>query len=187
MQFQSSKVTLNLYVMSWQKLLGMRLQFLPRPVVWGGGGLTLRGYTVHILECWPNTTSAWAGWSRFDIPVDRYGGVHSLLRCTSRTLGLLPATRLASREILIEQNIKKWTGPALCVLCGLTTFREVNLYPRIIVHTRAPTLCLLFRDIWSHPLCYFWRDFSFFLEINKENFCLTTLDFENETARTESP
>ncbi len=22
-----------------------------------------------------HTTSAWAGWSRFDIPVDRYGGV----------------------------------------------------------------------------------------------------------------
>jgi hypothetical protein len=34
--------------------------------------------------------------------------------------GLLPATRLASRKILIEQNIKKRTGPALCVLCGLT-------------------------------------------------------------------
>jgi hypothetical protein len=23
------------------------------------------------VECWPNTTSAWAGWSRFDIPMDR--------------------------------------------------------------------------------------------------------------------
>jgi hypothetical protein len=32
--------------------------------------------------------------------------------------GLLPANRLASREILIEQNIKKRTGPSLCVLCG---------------------------------------------------------------------
>jgi hypothetical protein len=32
--------------------------------------------------------------------------------------GLLPATRLASREILTEQNIKKRTGPSLCVLCG---------------------------------------------------------------------
>ncbi len=39
------------------------------------------------VESWPNTTSAWAGWSRFDIPVDRYGGVHSLLRWPSRTLG----------------------------------------------------------------------------------------------------
>jgi hypothetical protein len=32
--------------------------------------------------------------------------------------GLLPATRLASRKILVKQNIKKRTGPALCVLCG---------------------------------------------------------------------
>jgi hypothetical protein len=23
-------------------------------------------------ESWPNTTSAWASWRRFDIPVDRY-------------------------------------------------------------------------------------------------------------------
>jgi hypothetical protein len=38
--------------------------------------------------------------------------------------GLLPATRLASREILIEQNIKKRTGPALCVLCGYYTAHE---------------------------------------------------------------
>ncbi len=38
------------------------------------------------VERWPSTTSAWAGWSRFDIPVDRYGGVHSLLICTSTTL-----------------------------------------------------------------------------------------------------
>jgi hypothetical protein len=34
------------------------------------------------VESWPNTTSARAGWSRFDIPVDRYDGVHSLLHCT---------------------------------------------------------------------------------------------------------
>jgi hypothetical protein len=40
-------------------------------------------------ESWPSTTSAWAGWSRFDIPVDRFGGVHSLLRWPSRTLGPL--------------------------------------------------------------------------------------------------
>ncbi len=39
------------------------------------------------VERWPNTTSAWAGWSRFDIPVDRYGGVHSLLICTGSILG----------------------------------------------------------------------------------------------------
>jgi hypothetical protein len=39
------------------------------------------------VERWPSTTSAWAGWSRFYIPVDRYAGVHSLLRWPSRTLG----------------------------------------------------------------------------------------------------
>jgi hypothetical protein len=39
------------------------------------------------VEGWPSTTSARPGWSRFDIPVDRYPGVHSLLRCPSRTLG----------------------------------------------------------------------------------------------------
>ncbi len=72
------------------------------------------------VESWPNTNSAWASWSRFDILADRYGGVHSMLICTSSTgtLGFLPATRLASREILIEQNFQKRTRPALCVLCG---------------------------------------------------------------------
>ncbi len=42
---------------------------------------------LPLMESWPNTTSAWAGWSRFDIPVDRCGGVHSLLICISSTLG----------------------------------------------------------------------------------------------------
>jgi hypothetical protein len=31
------------------------------------------------VESCPNTTSAWAGWSRFDIPVDRSDGAHSEL------------------------------------------------------------------------------------------------------------
>jgi hypothetical protein len=34
------------------------------------------------VESWPSTTSAWAGWSRFDIPMDRYGVVYSLLICS---------------------------------------------------------------------------------------------------------
>jgi hypothetical protein len=34
---------------------------------------------IYILERWPDTTSAWAGWKGFDISVNRYGGVHSLL------------------------------------------------------------------------------------------------------------
>jgi hypothetical protein len=39
------------------------------------------------VESWPNTTSAWAGWSRFDIPVDRYDGAKTIDRrpCTGRS------------------------------------------------------------------------------------------------------
>ncbi len=72
------------------------------------------------VEGCPHTTSAWAGCSRFDILVDRYGGVHPLLICTSSPLGFPTCHhRVASRIILIEQNIKKRTGPALWLLCGL--------------------------------------------------------------------
>jgi hypothetical protein len=45
---------------------------------------------AEYIECWPNTTSAWASWKGFDIPVAKHGGVHSLLRCTSKTLGPYP-------------------------------------------------------------------------------------------------
>jgi hypothetical protein len=38
--------------------------------------------------------------------------------------GLLPASRLASRKILIEQKIQKRTGPALCVLCGSDSWQS---------------------------------------------------------------
>jgi hypothetical protein len=48
---------------------------------------TLPTQEAKYVEGWPNTTSAWAGWSRFDIPMDRYGKVHSQLICTSSTLG----------------------------------------------------------------------------------------------------
>jgi hypothetical protein len=75
------------------------------------------------VESWPNTPSAWAGWRRFDIPVDRYDGVHSLLICTSSTLGSPSCHWVASREIPSEQNLKKRTGPALCVLCGHPLYR----------------------------------------------------------------
>jgi hypothetical protein len=40
--------------------------------------------------------------------------------------GLLPATRLTRREILIEQNIKKQTGSSLCVLCGPNSQPRTN-------------------------------------------------------------
>ncbi len=68
----------------------------PSPGLWpvgggGGGGIEPLTWSVtqeaKYVESWPNTTSAWAGWRRFDFPVDRYGGVHSQLNCTSMTLG----------------------------------------------------------------------------------------------------
>jgi hypothetical protein len=68
------------------------------------GGVCKTGYfsvvfvqEAKYVERWPNTTSAWAGWSRFDIPVDRYGGVHSLLHCTSITL-MSPTCHQASQQ-----------------------------------------------------------------------------------------
>jgi hypothetical protein len=42
--------------------------------------------------------------------------------------GFLPATRLASRIILIEQNTKKRTGPALCVLCDLYEANKQDIH-----------------------------------------------------------
>jgi hypothetical protein len=37
------------------------------------GIVHIRKYcSINGADRWPNTTSAWAGWSRFDIPVDRY-------------------------------------------------------------------------------------------------------------------
>ncbi len=66
--------------------------------------------------------------------------------CTAPVLhwGLLPETRLASRIILIEQNIKKWTGPSLCVLCGVDQ--------RLCIHRPAAlsALCLSWLGrIWN--------------------------------------
>jgi hypothetical protein len=62
-------------------------------------------------------TSAWAGWRRIDIPVDRSGGVRYIpcYGAPAEQWGPLPVSRLASRKIPIEKNIKRWTGPALYV------------------------------------------------------------------------
>ncbi len=56
-------------------------------LVRGGGGSIVPAQEAKYVESWPNMTSGWAGWSRFDIPVDRSGGVHSQLICTSSILG----------------------------------------------------------------------------------------------------
>ncbi len=59
---------------------------------------TCTNQEARYVERWPNTTSTWAGWSRFDIPVDRYGGVHSLLICTSIPLGFPTCHRASQQE-----------------------------------------------------------------------------------------
>ncbi len=151
------------------------------------------------MESWPNTPSARAGWSRFDIPVYGYGGVYSqpqstqsagpvhflifcsisifllarlvadrgpqcsagppqqrmystipihwnikfapaspgrsrvgpalyvfslLVPCYS-ALGSPTCHQATSRKILIEQNLKKWIGPALIVL-GVVHYASVR-------------------------------------------------------------
>jgi hypothetical protein len=66
--------------------------------------LTVCTQEAKYIESWPNTTSALAGWGRFDIPVDRYGGVRTfpatLYQQYTGVSYLL--NRLASRKILIE-------------------------------------------------------------------------------------
>jgi hypothetical protein len=59
--------------------------------------------------------------------------------------GPLPATRLASRKILIEQNIKKRTGPALCVLCG-------TYYTVTSVYCTVPLYAVLYEHIVLYVL-----------------------------------
>ncbi len=65
------------------------------------------------IEQWPNMTSAWPSWKGYDISVNRCGGVHSLLLCTSCTLGhgvsYLPVGYLAGK-ILAEKNSKSLQG-----------------------------------------------------------------------------
>jgi hypothetical protein len=68
------------------------------------------------LKRWPSTTSAWAGWSRFDIPVNRYDGVHSLLICTSSILGSPTCHQASQQDNTYWAKYPKRTGPALCVL-----------------------------------------------------------------------
>jgi hypothetical protein len=67
------------------------------------------------VEHWPNTTSAWASWSRFDIPVDRYGGVHSLLICTSSILGSPTCHRASQQENTYSTKYQKADRASTCV------------------------------------------------------------------------
>jgi hypothetical protein len=52
--------------------------------------------------------------------------------------GPVPATRLASRKIFVEQNIKKRTGPALCVLCGPTRILYIKVMKTLARGSAGP-------------------------------------------------
>ncbi len=68
---------------------------------WRGGGHPQRGYTTTRVLAQHDFCLGW---------LDRYDGVHSLLRCTSRTLGLLPATMLATGQFLFGKISKGGQG-----------------------------------------------------------------------------
>jgi hypothetical protein len=77
------------------------------------------------VERWPNTTSAWAGWSRFDIPVDRYGGVHSPLICTSSILGSPTCHRASQQENTYSTKYQKADrASTLVTLCMYVTVNK---------------------------------------------------------------
>jgi hypothetical protein len=98
------------------------------------------------VERWPNMTSAWAAWSRFDIPVDRYVGVHSLLICTSSPLESPTCHQASQHENTYCTKIKKLTGPALWLLCVPYCPRTVvivystvySMYTTPCTHNRPP-------------------------------------------------
>jgi hypothetical protein len=65
------------------------------------------------IQCWPNTTSAWAGWRNLIFQWIVMVEYISFYSAPAVHFGLLLAIRSASRKTLIEQNIKIRTGPAL--------------------------------------------------------------------------
>jgi hypothetical protein len=72
--------------------------------------------------------------------------------------GFLPATRLASRKILIVQNIKKLTGPALWLLCGLyciqVQYRVIGVHPTGLTVARGVGRCPLPQNYFIFMLLY---------------------------------
>ncbi len=84
------------------------------------------------VERWPNTTSAWAGWSRFDIPVDRYGGVYSLLICTSSILVSATCHQASQQDNTYWTKYQKADrASTLCTLCI-----HISLRPPWTLHNR---------------------------------------------------
>jgi hypothetical protein len=109
-----------------------------------------QGQEAKYVECWPNTTSAWAGWSRFDIPVDRYGGVHSQLICTSSPLEF-PTCHQASQQgsTCWAKYQKADRASTLCTLWDRgAVLYSASLYLRVYVlmYCICPVLVTITRE-----------------------------------------
>jgi hypothetical protein len=102
------------------------------------------------VERWTSTTSDWAGWSGFYIPVDRYGGAHSLLICTSSPLVFPTCHQASQQENTNEQNIKKRTGPALWLLCGDPNQVVPFVLYTVLLYTHTSSVISASRTIF-HP------------------------------------
>jgi hypothetical protein len=110
------------------------------------------------VESWPNTTSAWAGWSRFDIPVDRYGGVHSLLICTSSILGS-PTCHQASQQenTYCTKYQKADRASTLCTLWVYPSNPVQSLYISCYVTVNKLVLSYLLLRLLPQILFYVFK------------------------------
>jgi hypothetical protein len=100
------------------------------------------------IERWPNTTSVWASCRGFDIRVDRYGGVHSLLWCT-RTHSFNQFKKHALLKAHARSPCFSYPGPARALISAgsadLSSFGGIgvgwvpDLPCRLLVYYRAKT------------------------------------------------
>jgi hypothetical protein len=77
--------------------------------------------------------------------------------------GPLPVTRLARRKILIEQNIKNRTGPALCVLCDVNILKSLTLSL-----SYSDLFIIIFSSLFNLPSLLF-KNNCFFILWFKQN------------------
>jgi hypothetical protein len=110
-------------------------------VVWGGIQEAKYG------ESWPNTTTAWAGLSRFDIPVDRYGGVHSLLICTSSILGSPTCHWASQQENTYSTKYQKADRASTLVNLWVESNQKKPNNSKSLL---GPTVCEI---MWSGVMC----------------------------------
>jgi hypothetical protein len=79
------------------------------------------------VERWPGTTSARACWSRFDISVERNGGVHSLLICTSSPMGFPTCHGGSQQENTYGTKYQKADRASILVTLWYLLWRDCNL------------------------------------------------------------